>query len=94
MNRRIPIALALLTTLALAGCSAETPDEKFLRVIHENTEIELSDAELLTLGNDVCNALAMGGGSLILGLAFSSGLESEDYGFVTGVASETLCPEN
>lgn len=41
----------------------------------------------------VCAAIAMGGGSLIIGLGLSSGLTADDFGYVTGVATATLCPD-
>lgn len=93
MNRTAPIALAIIATLTLVGCATESAEDKFLRVIHEDRELPLTDAELLDIGSQACGALAMGGGSLLMGLALGSGLDSDDFGYVAGVASATLCPE-
>jgi len=92
------IFTAALLGVALAGsltaCSGPNAEDEFVSVVRDSLDTAYSDSELIGVARDACDAVAAGGGGQALQqLALASGMTANDYGFVVGVASTTLCPE-
>lgn len=94
MSKRILVALSAVGLLALTACSPGADAEaEYLKQVHAEIEVSVSDEALVSMAKDACSALKEDDRMRLMGIALSSGIDADDAAWTLGVGVAHLCPD-